>query len=172
LAKDEDTAGFQEAAEAALTEGTLTRQQIKTIVAESQAPPGLGRFVALPVEWQVRAWAKATDAEKEAWQPYFVKKVMSAKPEILIRNRDILDPTLREMGLDDAADAIQNLKISDKAGAFKLAGLGVRQPTGEMGDIDTVDIAMAREIMAQEAKLGTETKKSKKANKYSFLGIQ
>jgi hypothetical protein len=98
---------------------------------------------------------------------------MSAKSEILIRNRDILDPALREIGLDDAADAIQNLKISDKASTFKLAGLGIRKPTGEMGDIDTVDLAMAREIMAQEARLGTEaTKKGKKPNKYNFLGIQ
>lgn len=172
LAKNQDEDGFREAARAAMEEGTLTRQQVKSIVAESQAPPGLGRFVALPVEWQVRAWAKATDQEKEAWRPYFIKKVMSAKPEILIRNRDILDPTLREMGLDDAADTIQNLKISDKAAAVNLAALGIRQPTGEMVDIDTVDLAMAREIAAQEAKLGTEPKARSKKNKYSFLGIQ
>jgi hypothetical protein len=173
LAKAQDEDGFKDAARTAMEAGTLTRQQIKTIVDESQAPPGLGRFVALPVEWQARAWAKATDAEKEAWQPYFLKKVMSAKPEILIGTRETLDPILREMGLDDAADAIQNLKISDKAVEFKLAGLGVRKPIGEMADIDTADLGLAREIAAQEAKLGTEKpKKSKKPNKYSFLGVQ
>jgi hypothetical protein len=174
LAKAQDEDGFKDAARTAMEAGTLTRQQIKTIVDESQAPPGLGRFVALPVEWQARAWGKATDQEKEAWQPYFLKKIDSAKPEILIRNREALEPILRKMGLDTVADKIADLKISDKAGEFNLAGLGIRKPTGEMSDIDTVDLAMARDIAAQEAKLGTEPKpkKSKKPNKYGFLGIQ
>ena len=126
------------------------------------------------MEWQVRAWAKATEQEKALWQPYFLKKMQTAKPEILIRNRDILAPVLREMGLDYTADTIQNLKISDKAATFKLTGLGIRKPTGEMADIDTVDLAMAKQIAAQEAKLGTEPKARKynKPSKYSVLGIQ
>ena len=174
LARAQDEDGFREAVRAAMEGGKLTRQQIKTVVDESQAPPGLGRFIALPVEWQVRAWAKATEQEKALWQPYFLKKMQTAKPEILIRNRDILAPVLREMGLDYTADTIQNLKISDKAATFKLTGLGIRKPTGEMADIDTVDLAMAKQIAAQEAKLGTEPKARKynKPSKYSVLGIQ
>jgi hypothetical protein len=169
-AKDED--GFAEAAKAAVSEGTLTRNQIKTIITESQLPTGISRFAVVPLQWQIRALAVATEAEKQAWTPLLLKKVATSSPEIKIRNRDALVPLLREMGLDGTADTLENLAISEKATTFKLAGLGVRQPAGEIADIDTVDLAMAREIAAQEAKLGTEKTAKAKKNKYSFLGIQ
>lgn len=170
LAQAQDEAGFQEAARVAMEEGKLTRQQIKTVVDESQAPPGLGRFVALPVEWQVRAWKEASDKEKEIWQPYFLKKVRTAKTEILIRHRDILVPVLREMGLEEVANEIQDLKITEKAARFDLALMGIRRPAPEL-DIDTADIAIAKEVAAQEEKLGAEKKSKRKPDRHAVLGF-
>jgi hypothetical protein len=161
LAGAGDEEGFKEAARAAMTEGKLTRQQIKTIVDESQAPPGIGRFIGLPVEWQVRTWQVATPEEKETWRPYFLKKVQGAKPEILIRNRDTLVPVLDEMGLPDAADTIRNLTISEKAAQFDFAAMGIRKPAPELKDMDTVDTSIMRGIKAQAEKEG-EVKAPKK----------
>jgi hypothetical protein len=173
LAVDEDKAGFQDVAREAVEKGTLTKNQIKAVIEASQVAPGLGRFVALPVEWMVKAWKAATPEEKEVWGPAFLKKVAASSLEIKIRNRNALIPILREMDLDPYADALENLAISEKGSTFKLAGLGVRKPVGEMADMDTVSTGLLKELSAQEAKLGTEaTRKSKKTNKYSFLGIQ
>lgn len=172
LAKAGDGEGFAEAAKAAVSDGILTRNQVNTVVTESQMPPGLGRFAAAPLQWQLRALAVATDAEKQAWTPLLLKKVASSSPEIKIRNRDALLPVLREMGLDGTADALENLAVSEKGSTFKLAGLGIRRPAGEMADTDTVNAALVNAITAQEAKLGTEAKARAKKNKYSFLGIQ
>jgi hypothetical protein len=172
LAKDEDTAGFQEAAEAALTEGTLTRQQVKAIIDESQAPPGLGRFVALPVEWQIRAWEKASEKEKEVWQPFFLKKIMTASPEIKIRNKEALVPTLKKMGLDNVADTIENLSISEKGKKFNLSALGVKRPMPTEPDMGQVDTHLSQIIQAQMEKQGTEKPKKSKKNPYAFLGLQ
>jgi hypothetical protein len=172
LAKAQDEDGFAEVARAAVSDGTLTRNQVKAVIAESKAPPGIGRFDAAPLQWQLRALEVATEAEKQAWTPLLLKKVMSSSSEIKIRNRDALLPVLREMGLDPVADSLENLAVSEKGSTFKLAGIGVRQPTGEMADMDAVSAAMVREINAQAGKLGTETKAKAKKNKYSFLGIQ
>jgi hypothetical protein len=172
LAKAQDEDGFKEAAKTAVEDGTLTRQQIKTIIDESQAPtPGLGRFVALPVEWQVRALNEASDKEKEAWQPHFLKKVMAAKPEILIRNRTPLVSMLREMDLDMVADTIENMTLKEKASQFDLSRLGIRKAAPET-DLGQVDNAVARAIQAQSEKLGTEKpKKARKESPYKILGL-
>jgi len=172
LAKAEDAEGFAEAAREAMESGNLTRTQIKTIVTESQAPPGIGRFIAAPLQWQIRVLAVATENEKKAWTPFFLKKVITSSPEIKIRNRDALVPMLRGMGLNDAADGIEKLEISAKASTFKLAGLGVRKPAGEDVDLDAADYAMVKELNAQEARLGTERAKKRRENKFGFLGIQ
>jgi hypothetical protein len=174
LAQQGDVEGFKEKAKEAMTAGDLSRQQIKTIVAESQAPAGLGRFVALPVEWQIRAWKEATEKERGLWQPYFLKKIASANPEILIRNREALDPVLREMGADKVADLIHDLKLTEKATKFNnLAALGIQRPTREMQDIDTVDVAMVRLIQKENDRLGREPlNRREKKNPYNFLGIQ
>ena len=177
FAQDGDESGFKEAADAAISEGNLTRQQVKFIVDESQAPPGLGRFVALPVEWQVRAWNKATQEEKDVWQPYLLKKVMTAKPELLIRNREALVPVLSEMGLDDAADAIRALTITEKGKRVDLAGMGIRRPSPVMAEMDQVDTVLTRSIRAKMEeeegfkKLSLGLKKEKK-RPYGVLGIQ
>jgi hypothetical protein len=124
LARDQDEAGFKEATDAAVSEGKITRQQVKEIVAESQAPPGMSRFTRLPLEWAVRAWGQASDYEKEQWQPYFLKKVMAEKPENLIKNRDAVVETLTDMGLTEAADAVTNLTMPEETGV-DLTGMGL-----------------------------------------------
>jgi hypothetical protein len=172
LASAQDEAGFKEASKAAIEAGNLTRQQVKTIIDESQAPtPGLGRFVALPLEWQVRALREASDKEKTAWGPYFLKKVMSAKPEILIRSRDPLVAMLREMGLDAAADKIESMTITEKGSRFDLARLGVKRAAPASGDLERVDNIVAGSIQGQLEKLGTESPKKRKENPYKVLGL-
>lgn len=175
-AANEDQEGFQEAARTAMEEGKLTRQQIKTIVDQSQAPPGIDRFIGLPVEWQVRAWKEANPQEKELWEPYFMKKVMTAKPEILLRNRDALLPVLEELGLDDTAQAIMNLELPDQATQMDLGALGMRKPSPETSNLSAADEAMARAIQTTVGKEGAPKKQpagpsKKKTSPYSVLGF-
>jgi hypothetical protein len=172
LAVNQDETGFQDTAREAMEKGTLTKTQIKGVIDASQVAPGLGRFVALPLSWKIKAWEAATPEEKEIWAPSFLKQVTSSSTEIKIRNRDALVPVLRKMGLDPVADSLENLAISEKGSTFKLAGLGVRQPAGEMADMDTVSAAMVKVMEAQAANMGAEKKGKAKKNKYSFLGIQ
>lgn len=179
FAKAGDESGFKEAAATAISEGSLTRQQVKGIVDESQAPPGLGRFIALPVEWQVRVWNKANATEKEVWQPYLLKKVMAAKPEILIRSRETLVPVMQEMGLDDVADAIRDLTITEKGRRIDLTAMGIRKPEPVMAGMDQVDTVLAKAIKEHAEKMGEEKVKKpsltlakEKKRPYSVLGIQ
>lgn len=156
LARDQDEAGFKEATDAAVSEGKITRQQVKEIVAESQAPPGMSRFTRLPLEWAVRAWGQASDYEKEQWQPYFLKKVMAEKPENLIKNRDAVVETLTDMGLTEAADAVTNLTMPEETGV-DLTGMGLLKPAPEMSGMEAVDAAIAAGL---ETKLEPKTKRA------------
>jgi len=157
LAGEKDERGFRVAAATAMKEGTLTHQQIKAIVDESKEPtPGLGRFKALPVEWQIRTWNKATEEERAAWKPEFLKKVMAAKPEILIRNREALVPVLEDMGMSRAAKLVKNLDIPEKAANFDLSSLGIRKPQGTMGSQTAIDSALSETIKEHLDKLGEE----------------
>jgi hypothetical protein len=177
LARNQDEAGFKEATDAAVSEGKITRQQVKEIVAESQAPPAMGRFIRLPLEWAVRAWGEASDYEKDQWQPYFLKKVMAEKPENLIKNRDAVVETLNDMGLSEAADAVTNLTMPEETGV-DLTGLGLLKPAPEMSGMEAVDAAIAASLKTKlEGKVkrastsvrlpSTRTKK----RPYEVLGI-
>lgn len=158
LAGEKDEKGFRLAAATAMKEGTLTHQQIKSIVDESKEPtPGLGRFKALPVEWQVRAWNVASPEEQAAWKPIFLKKVMAAKPEILIRNKEALVPVLQDMGLGKAAKMVEGLAISDKkASSLDLSALGIRKPENKMSSDSVIDSALSDTIREHLDKLGEE----------------
>jgi hypothetical protein len=182
LAGNGDVDGFRQAAAEAMNKGKLTQQQIKGIVDESQEPtPGLGRFKALPIEWQLRAWDKASEAEKEAWKPTFLKKVMAAKPEILIRNRDALVPVLKDLGFSDAAEKVLAATIPEKAATkLDLSVLGIRKPAGTMGDTATVDNALSEAIQSHLDKLEGEKPtpkgfgfrhKKKKESPFKVLGF-
>ncbi len=172
--------GFKEAAEAAVSEGKITRQQVKEIVNESQAPPGMARFTRLPLEWKLRAWDAASDYEKSQWQPYFLKSVRDEKPENLIRLREPVISTLKEMGMDEAADAVANLTIPEEPlGTLDLTGLGTQKEAPEMGGMEAVDAAIAH---ALETKFDVKKPKSlfprlpsltqrKKKRPYDVLGL-
>ena len=143
MARDQDETGFQEAASQAVSEGKITRQQVKEIVGESQAPPNMSRFTRLPLEWATRAFDAGSDYEKEQWKPYYLKKVMAEKPENLIKHREPVVAALREMGLDEAADAVDNLVMPEEPlGGIDLAGLGFVKPAPEMGGMVEVDAAI------------------------------
>jgi hypothetical protein len=147
LARAQDEAGFKDAAEAAVSEGKITRQQVKEIVGESQAPPSMSRFTRLPLEWATRAFDAASDYEKEQWQPYFLKKIKDEKPENLIKNRDSVVATLREMGQDGAADAVENLAMPEEPlGNLDLTGLGLIKPAPEMASMAEVDAAITEAL--------------------------
>jgi hypothetical protein len=60
--------------------------------------------------------------------------------------------------------------ITEKAARFDLALMGIRKPPPEL-DIDTADLSMAKEIAAQEEKLGSEKSKSRKPGRYAALGF-
>ena len=155
MARDQDEAGFKEATDQAVSEGNLTRQQVKEIKDESQMPPGISRFTRLPLEWALRTWDKASDYEKEQWQPYFLKKVMAEKPENLIKNRDDVVEALTDMGLTEAADAITSLTMPEETGV-DLTGLGLVKPAPEISGMEAVDAAIAAGL---EAKLQGKVKR-------------
>ena len=146
MGRGQDQAGFEEKAQGAISEGKLTRQQVKEIVNESQGPPGMGRFTRLPIEWATRAMEAASDYEREQWTPYFLKKLAQSKPETLIHNRESLVSLLKEMGENKVADRIQNLEIPEEVSRIDLTGLGITKPSPEMASIDEVDQAIADSI--------------------------
>ena len=147
MARDQDETGFQEAASQAVKEGRITRQQVKEIVGESQAPPNMSRFTRLPLEWATRAFDAGSDYEKEQWKPYYLKKVMTEKPENLIKHREPVVATLREMGLDEAADAVDNLVMPEEPlGGIDLTGLGLQKESPEMSGMEEVDAAIAKAL--------------------------
>jgi hypothetical protein len=123
----------------------------------------------------------ASDQEKESWRPYLLKKVMSEKPESLIRNRDALVPILQAMGLDDVAAKITALSIPEKGTRFDLASLGMEKPRPEIGDMGAVDAALEKAIGEHTEKLGEPKKKTslalpsltrkEKKNPYGVLGM-
>jgi hypothetical protein len=177
MARNQDESGFQEAAGQAVSEGKITRQQVKEIVEESQAPPGMKRFIKLPLEWAVRAWGEASDFEKQQWQPYFLKKVMSEKPENLIKMRDEVAGAMDEMGLSSAADAVRSLTMPEGVGV-DLSGLGMVGAAPEMGGMEAVDSAIAAALGSKfEAKakpissLARPPSTREKKRPYGVLGL-
>lgn len=180
LAKDQDESGFLDAATKAVEEGRITRQQVKEIINESQAPPGMARFTRMPLEWKVRAWDAATEAEQEQWKPYFLKSIGNEKPENLIKNREPVVEALRKMGADTAADAIANLQMPEgPLGALDLTGLGIQKEPPQMSGMKEVDDAIA-EVLGKKfedkkkkgfglPRLSLTTRK--KQNQYEALGF-
>lgn len=182
LAKDQDTAGFEQAAGQAVSEGRITGQQVKAIIKESQVPTGLTRFTRLPMEWKLRTWDKASDAEKEQWLPYFLKAIKDEKPENLIKLREPVVATLESMGLTDAAQKVNDLTMPEKGTRFDLTGLGIIRANPEVSGMDAVDAAISRSLDERLRKIGGEKEKKfsvrlpsltrkKKNNPYSVLGI-
>jgi hypothetical protein len=184
LARDQDIAGFEEAASQAVSEGRITGQQVKAIIKESQIPPGLTRFSRLPLEWKLRTWEAGNEAEKEAWQPYFLKAIMAEKPENLIKLREPVVAALESMGPEfaNAAQKVNDLTIPEKGTRFDLAGLGIVPESPQMGGMSEVAAAISQALGEKVDKLGMEKgRKSplslprlsfkEKNNPYKILGI-
>jgi hypothetical protein len=172
MAREQDQIGFQETAAQAVEEGRITKQQIKEIVKESQEPPGLSRFTKLPLEWALRTWDAASDAEKEGWQPYFLKKIMREKPENLIRLREPVVAALEEMGLTQAALAISDLTLPEGGGGIDLSALGIQGSVPQMGDMGAVDAALSQILGKNLQKMtAPATVRKKKKNPFSVLGL-
>jgi hypothetical protein len=161
MAQAQDESGFEEMASQAVSEGKLTRQQVKTIISESQQPPGTHRFTSLPLEWAIRAWEKATPQEKTEWQPYFLKKIMGSKPEILVNLREPLVRTLEEMGLPEAAQTISDLTVPERGAKFDLSALGIPKPAPQTAEMASVDAALSRAIEEHTAQMGEIAKPRK-----------
>ena len=178
LARAGDEDGFQDAAEKAVDEGKLTRQQVKEIVKESQQPPGVSRFTKLPLEWALRVWDAASDYEKERWKPYFLKKIMGEKPETLIKHREETAGALEGMGLKDAADTVRDLTMPKESTQFDLSNLGQLMQNPELADTDVLDLALTGAIEKKLApkqsktsipRVRVSTKEKKKP--YGVLGL-
>ena len=182
LAKDQDAAGFEDAASQAVSEGKITRQQVKEIVKESQVPPGLTRFTRLPLEWKLRTWDKASDYEKEQWQSYFLKTIMAEKPENLIKNRDAVVAALDDMGPEfaDAAEKVRNLEIPEGGSGIDLSGLGIVGEPPQLGGMEAVGAAISNALEQKVGGLGAEKKtglhlpsltRREKKNPFKILGL-
>jgi hypothetical protein len=172
MARDEDSEGFEEAATQAVSEGKLTRQQVKEIVEESQVPAGQARFYRLPLEWMARTMEQASDYERQQWTPLMQRKIANAKPEMLIRNRDALVPLLRELDMDKVADTIQDMQMPEEPLAGQdLTGLGILRPATETPGMDEVNEAISADIEKNLEKVGQPGKTRKKTDRYQFLGL-
>ena len=159
LAKDQDTAGFEERASQAVEAGEITRQAVKEIVKESQEPAGLSRFTSLPIEWAARAFKAGSDYERSLWLPSFLKKIGTAKAENLIRNRDALTSLMDELGYPEIATSINNLEISEQGSRVDTTGLGVKKSEREMAGMEELDRSIADAIGKQAEGMGTEKRK-------------
>jgi hypothetical protein len=181
LAKAGDESGFQVAAQEAMQSGQITKQQVQELIDESQLPPGLNRFVRLPIEWAMRAFDQATPAEKEIWTPYMLKKIMGEKPERIVKYKDHIAETLASLGLADAAQKVLEFSIPEERGQFPdLAALGVAKPVPEMGELGDIDLAIGnaieRNLLGKEKKTSFTLRtpnpmKKKKKNPYELLGL-
>ena len=181
MARDEDQAGFDDLATESIAEGKITRQQVQEVVKESQIPAGLTRFTKLPLEWAVRAFEAGSDYEKEQWQPYILKKVMTEKPENLVKLREPVAALLQEMGFADLAEQIADLSIPEKGTKVDTTGLGIIKEAPPMGGPEAVEGALEKSVSDRLAKLEADkTKKSpvnpvartkEKKNPYKVLGF-
>lgn len=172
LAREQNQVGFEETVAEAISEGKITRQQVKEIVKESQEPPGLSRFTKLPLEWALRAWGVASDYEKDQWQPYFLKKIMREKPETLIRLREPVAAALEEMGLSAAAAAVSDLTIPEGVDRMDLSALGMPGPSRQMAGLENLDAALTLAFEENLAKLTNQSKKKdRRKSTFAVLGF-
>ncbi|CAO0822432.1 hypothetical protein DFAR_3060005 [Desulfarculales bacterium] len=178
MARDQDEAGFQELATQAIGTGAVTLKAVKELMKESKNPPGLSRFTKLPLEWALKAFGAADEAEQAAWKPYLLKKIQGGKPETIFKHQEKVVDALEKLGLSKAAQAVKGLSISEKYSQLDTTGLGVEKDSPQMADMNSIDdaIAEALEKMTGEK---PERKKSmlprlshkKKKSPYEALGL-
>jgi hypothetical protein len=173
LAQAQDEEGFREMASEAVREGSLTRAQVHEIVDESQMPVSARRFYRLPLDWAIKAWNEATGQEKDQWEPWMLKKLMSSKPEILLHNRGGVVKLLQSLGMDDVADRIDELTIPESQLMPSLAGLGVEREL-VMGEMPAVEEAftesLAKKLAEKPVKIPSVSPR-RKESPYHVLGM-
>jgi hypothetical protein len=139
LARSGDEQGFMNLAEPAIEAGKLTRQQVKDIVKDSQEPAGVSRFRKMPLEWKLRAFNVATPFEQQQWLPGLLKSLRTEKPEHIIGNREALIKTFRQLGMEESADLVRDLRIPGDREMPELEGFGERREPPEIPeDVDTM----------------------------------
>jgi hypothetical protein len=179
-AADSDKVGFEATAKKAMQEGVITKAQVKAAVEESQNPPGVGRFVAMPLEWQIRAMGAANEKERALWTPYLLKKVYNSSPELIIRNREPLAQALDGLGYGRAAMVVRGLELPETKFPVDLSHLGITKPAGAMqaGIDNSVSQALKEHMEKWETagrkeahKSFTPTLKKKKSTWAEILGL-
>jgi hypothetical protein len=108
-ARSGDMEGFTDALTDAVADGKLSRTAAKDLMKEAQVPEGVAGFAKLPLEVALKAFEVATDQEKELWGPALLKKVARSQPETLMHNQASLQDVLRGLGMDDTADALDEM---------------------------------------------------------------
>lgn len=176
MARAQDENGFLAAAQKAVSEGTLTNQQVKEVVSESQLPPGLSRFTKLPLVWSLRVWEAANQEEKDGWRPFLLKKIMTEKPERLVRLKEPVARVLNNMGIGGAADMIRDMTISPEDIQLDLSKLGELKPPPEMDDFSAIDYMMQQQIsknlLALLPKIPKRISRPRlRENKFEVLGL-
>ena len=108
-ARDGDMEGFTDALTDAVADGKLSTTAAKDLMKEAQHPEGVASFAKLPLEVALKAFEAATEQEKEIWGPALIKKVARSQPETLMHNQASLQDVLRGLGMDDTADALDEM---------------------------------------------------------------
>ena len=108
-ARDGDMEGFTDALTDAVADGKLSTTAAKDLMKEARHPEGVASFAKLPLEVALKAFEAATDEEKEIWGPALINKVARSQPETLMQNQDSLQDVLRGLGMDDTADALDEM---------------------------------------------------------------
>ena len=90
----------------------------------------------------------------QAMLPYFREAIKSEKLENLIKLRDPVVAALQDLGLNKAADAVQNLTMPEKGKEFDLTGLGITKPAPEMSGMEAVDAALSSGLEEKLTKIG------------------
>jgi hypothetical protein len=105
--KDGDVDGFREGLEDAIRDGKISHQEAQQWANEAPLPKGVQSFVKLPMDMAIKVMGEATDAEKDLWMPFMLRKISEAKPDTLMRNQEMLVKLLRDNGADDSADVME-----------------------------------------------------------------
>jgi len=112
-ARSGDMEGMVESLTQAVEDKKFSNIQAKDLIKEAQQPEGVASFYKLPLDVALKAWDVASDQEKELWGPALLKKVAGAQPDTRERNKEGLQTALHGLGMDDAADALDNMQVKE-----------------------------------------------------------
>jgi len=172
-ARNGDMEGFTDALTDAVADGKLSTTAAKDLMKEAQHPEGVASFAKLPLEVALKVFEAATEQEKEIWGPALINKVARSQPETLMQNQASLQDVLRGLGMDDTADALDEMgtpvfKPTTPASPDEYRTLSSLNP----GEVDSY---LANKITGQ-AKRATHPHPSRSGNgqkeKFSAAGLR